>query len=495
MERYQSVLGTDTQQAARMLAPGVHYIRSSLTRQTSKPAQWRLEGPALGNPSARDWFSSCLGQITMEKPRFEFFQLPPDLEYQVPLLGDFASKKEAGAALRSIGGKACGLSVRHASYSPRTPNDNLTVHAVFIEPDHFKGRMEARLAKGTVAGRESVLTLAARTRHIAAINASFFVMTHDEGVPGDVSGLFVTKGHLLSEPTMNRPVMIWDSSTREHPFKITTVEPDIWIRFDDGSRIRVHGVNRRPGLVRNCGLDADGATQLPVHDETCESRNEVIVLDRFSGFPAEFPDAYCVVVDGDAHSVPCDSAVTPTASGFLLVATGSQKSELRERLRKARPLGLSFDSRLRGPGIFAISGAPSLVRDGLPIRHEHLEGWPEPDSADLRRWTKTHRWLNARNPRTAAGVYADGTLVLLVVDGRQPGVSTGFTISELRQLMLRMGVADALNLDGGGSSTLVIDGELANSPSDADGARAVADALIIIGDSTHQAIAPIKSIQ
>lgn len=62
----------------------------------------------------------------------------------------------------------------------------------------------------------------------------------------------------------------------------------------------------------------------------------------------------------------------------------------------------------------------------------------------------------ARHPRTAAGVTADGrTLILAVVDGRQPGHSIGATLPELATLMIELGAANALNLDGGGSSSFV----------------------------------------
>ncbi|MEM6314308.1 MAG: phosphodiester glycosidase family protein [Planctomycetota bacterium] len=78
-----------------------------------------------------------------------------------------------------------------------------------------------------------------------------------------------------------------------------------------------------------------------------------------------------------------------------------------------------------------------------------------------------------RNPRTAAGVTADGrTLIVMVIDGRQPGHSVGVTLPELADLMKRHGADDALNLDGGGSSTFVhrtSDGTLrTNRPSDGD---------------------------
>lgn len=76
-------------------------------------------------------------------------------------------------------------------------------------------------------------------------------------------------------------------------------------------------------------------------------------------------------------------------------------------------------------------------------------------------------------PRTAAGIDAKGkTLTLLVVDGRQPGYSAGMTLRDLADEMIRLDCFSAINLDGGGSSTLVMrdpdSGELEviNHPSD-----------------------------
>lgn len=97
--------------------------------------------------------------------------------------------------------------------------------------------------------------------------------------------------------------------------------------------------------------------------------------------------------------------------------------------------------------------------------------------------TLTNRFAIVRNPRTAVGIDASGTqLTLLVVDGRQPNLSVGMTLNELGQEMVQLGCANSLNLDGGGSSTLVYldpatrKRAVMNSPSDTK-ERSVADVL------------------
>jgi hypothetical protein len=86
-----------------------------------------------------------------------------------------------------------------------------------------------------------------------------------------------------------------------------------------------------------------------------------------------------------------------------------------------------------------------------------------------------------RHPRTAAGVTADGhTLILLVVDGRQPAHSVGVTLPELADLMLELGAAEALNLDGGGSTSFYLrraDGSVVTNQPSAGKWRPVANHL------------------
>jgi exopolysaccharide biosynthesis protein len=92
-----------------------------------------------------------------------------------------------------------------------------------------------------------------------------------------------------------------------------------------------------------------------------------------------------------------------------------------------------------------------------------------------------------RHPRTAVGIAAGGRRVLLVaVDGRQRPWSDGMTLRELADLFLALGAPTAINLDGGGSTTLVVrepSGALriANRPSDREGERPVGNALAVVG--------------
>lgn len=97
----------------------------------------------------------------------------------------------------------------------------------------------------------------------------------------------------------------------------------------------------------------------------------------------------------------------------------------------------------------SIGGSPILVRGG--------KRWFADDDRELYR---------LRNPRTMAGWTETGSLLLVTVDGRQPGYSIGMTMSEAADLMIGLGATEAINLDGGGSTTFVAGGAVINRPSD-----------------------------
>lgn len=122
----------------------------------------------------------------------------------------------------------------------------------------------------------------------------------------------------------------------------------------------------------------------------------------------------------------------------------------------------------------AVGGRPVLVADSALGPTVDTEGAPG--------------FANGRHPRTAVGI-ADGgrRLLLVVVDGRQAPYSDGMTLRELANLMRALGAPAALNLDGGGSTAMVVAEpeqggamQVVNRPSDATGERAVGNALAIV---------------
>ena len=84
-----------------------------------------------------------------------------------------------------------------------------------------------------------------------------------------------------------------------------------------------------------------------------------------------------------------------------------------------------------------------------------------------------------RHPRTAIAKLASSELLLVTVDGRQPGVSMGMSLYMLTDLLRELGAVEAMNLDGGGSTTMVVHNKIVNKPSDQTGERPVSDAILV----------------
>jgi exopolysaccharide biosynthesis protein len=92
----------------------------------------------------------------------------------------------------------------------------------------------------------------------------------------------------------------------------------------------------------------------------------------------------------------------------------------------------------------------------------------------------TRKGFEGRHPRSAVGFSRDSsTLYLIVVDGRRP-TDAGMTLIELADVMLRLGVHDGMNFDGGGSTTMLVEDKVVNLPSDKAGERPVGSGLLVI---------------
>ena len=156
-------------------------------------------------------------------------------------------------------------------------------------------------------------------------------------------------------------------------------------------------------------------------------------------------------------------AVPIPLGGAVLVGVGSAAAVLAAE----GPVGQQIISRLifkpEWPDVVsAIGGGPQIVRNGAAIFRAGE--------------TFTPIQLGSRVPRTGLGQLADGRIILVAVDGRQPAYSVGMTNFELAQALVRLGAVTAMALDGGGSTTMAFNGTLLSRPSGAE--RPISTALL-----------------
>lgn len=163
------------------------------------------------------------------------------------------------------------------------------------------------------------------------------------------------------------------------------------------------------------------------------------------------------------------------SQGASLAAYGPRAKEV-EAIGEGETLKVVLRAvgRLAPPGPVAplalvIGGWPRIVRDGVNI----AAGAAGEEGTISRN-------AEARHPRTAVGFSRDSsTLFLVTVDGRST-TSVGMTLVEFADLCRELGAWQALNFDGGGSTTMVVQGKIVNVPSDPAGERAVGNALLVV---------------
>ena len=113
----------------------------------------------------------------------------------------------------------------------------------------------------------------------------------------------------------------------------------------------------------------------------------------------------------------------------------------------------------------AVAGVPRLIQGGrINIT------WEDEKS--------NKAFVETRHPRTAVAKLKDGKFLMITVDGRTEA-SSGIGLQDLADYLLTLGATDAMNLDGGGSTTMFVAGKVVNHPSDKEGERKVSDAILV----------------
>jgi len=246
----------------------------------------------------------------------------------------------------------------------------------------------------------------------------------------------------------------------------------------------LYGVDPGPGLTRNCGGAGGSPTSRPMHDTTCTHAYEIVEFTPEFG-PAT-PSGPGLEVILDAHDTV--TAVTSTrgtavpAGGRTLQAIGADVDKLTalakpgSKLRIDTGLVNENGKKLKtGAGTDVVNGGPTLVENGQLDITAKRDGMVHTGDSN----SFYYGWVHKRNPRTIAGVDAQGRTLLVTADGRQT-TSLGLSIKEAAEVARSLGMVDAINLDGGGSTTMVSSSQVVNSPSDATGERPVGDALLVL---------------
>jgi hypothetical protein len=305
------------------------------------------------------------------------------------------------------------------------------------------------LSNGAILGRERVTTMqrtASATATAAGVNGDLFAW--DTARP---SGILMQGGALIHQPLADRSSI--------------GIAADGTLRVE---RLRMfgtwHGAGQRRPLTLNHEPGPNGVALYTPAWGPQTPPLEGAVEAVLQPFPATTPNVDLTGTLTLVAQTSVGTAIPP--DGAVIVARGTAAARLVAEAPVGTPVTIRLLLNPDWTGIpDAIGGGPVLVRDGRAV-FRHFELFSNEQLA--------------RNPRTAVGQLADGRIVLVVVDGRQPGYSVGMTNFELAQTLVRLGAVTGSGLDAGGSSTMAFDGKLLNKPSDPGGERAVSEGLFVL---------------
>ncbi len=311
------------------------------------------------------------------------------------------------------------------------------VMAFAVIAAHEKYQLRPILAKNQIQGRATVAQMTQNLDDIAIINASYFMPS------GSLLGVTKIDGEIIGKDDFYRSAIGL---------------------ADDGTAIF--------GRVRYQGRVILYGSVLEIWGVNCERvANSVVLYNSYFGATTATNDfgVEILVIGGEIADIFYKGNNPIPANGYIISVHGHsaeffKRAQIGDEIKIEQNI-LSEDGDFdRLPNI--IGAGPRLVMDGRIYVTADAEKFPP----DIR---------VGRAPRSAVGVNSYGDYILAVVDGRQAH-SRGCTLQEWANILLNhFGAFNAINLDGGGSSELIVKDNLVNKPSDGR-ERPVGDALAIV---------------
>lgn len=413
------------------------YQRSSAT--PGAPTRVITYGIASDNPVAGDWNHDGLDEVGVFRNGLWSFRMP-----------------DGATQATSYGGRGdVPFVLRVATLAPGLTHgvlrrDESVVQVAALQLS-ASSTPDPVLASNGLGHLERTSAMAARTNAVLAVNGDFFAPS------GRPIHAYASDGALLQGAPNNVPTGL--GLTRDGATARANSAP-VTVSFTPAGAA--------PMLAQRYNRGA------PVGNELAAFTTDAAQLETlpvFGCFAQLLPsgDRYASSVGVEramtVAAVGCDgTASTAPAGGVLLV--GSELGTGGTFVQSLQPgQAVTMNQFLGFPDAVGLIGANEVLVSGGLINDAPLDVPGD--------------YAQGRQPRTAVGVTPDNRLVIVEVDGRLPGWSAGMTLRQLATTMRDLGVVEAVNLDGGGSSTFVLNGLVINRPSDGY-ERAVAGGLVVL---------------
>lgn len=289
-------------------------------------------------------------------------------------------------------------------------------------------QINPQLSSSRLASKSTITTLARKNNSLVAINGTYF--KPQTGVP---LGTLMINGKIYTGPIYNRVAMgIFDEG-----FDMARLELNAQVKSFKGN-LKVDNINQ-PRML---------------------STHVIVYTPEWGSFAPPSPKygKQIAVENGKIVSIGTQAMPIPH-NGYVIVGPDERLS----KLYRAKHVDLDIKTIPNWDNVkHIISGGPYLVKNGevfVDMTEQKLGA------------------IGGKNPRTAIGYTQDGNFIMVAVDGRE-GASVGLTLKELAWFMKSIGCINAMNLDGGGSTVMYVNGRVVNMPK-VKGGIALSNALTI----------------
>ena len=308
-----------------------------------------------------------------------------------------------------------------------------------ISLDTLKGRHEivSALSNNQINGLESLSSLVKNNEALVGINGGFY------NYQGKPLGLVMVDGSMVSEPLYNRAAL---GITKTGEILIDNISWRGILKTTSNENIIINAVNRNPN-----------------------NKNEIILYNKFFSDKTPLFQQYTtelIVQKGIITEIKKGESIQSNIpeDGFVVKIFNKEDQYSGFRIFKKVDYLNVFKPDWQSKDVKSImGGGPKLITDGKIA----ITGEEEQFNTDI---------TKGRAPRTAVGITYDHQLLFVTVDGRQPEISIGMTLEELARYLKTLNIKEAMNLDGGDSSQMVIRGYTFNNPS---GYRDIATGILI----------------
>lgn len=350
--------------------------------------------------------------------------------------------------------------VEYAQVEYKIGDDPLKINLLRL--DLKKVRLDVHHALDKAIGLETTSSIATRKNAVAAINAGFFRLDKSEWA-GDAAGPLMLDNKFVSEATNNRIALVLinnEKGTSTVLMQHLDIAPHIAVnKSDELFKVGINRERKENDIVLYS--DHFGATTM-----TPATGVEIVLTNC----KKEICRSLEIRESGNS-TIPVDGYVLSLGREYVnknseFLTKFRERSTKDSRIRILNSIKRDLLTKLLSFKADITNGVPQLIKNGkIDITWEQEKA--------------SKSFVETRHPRTAVAKLKNGKFLMMTVDGRQPGVSVGMSLQELAEYLLSIGAVDAMNLDGGGSTTMFLDGKVVNKPSDKEGERKIGDAIVV----------------